>query len=93
MSSKRDRLEIINDMLSIIRDKGDRIKPTQIMYKANLSHQMLNDYMAELITKEFIIEKKDKAGKRTYTLTDKGYNFLKDYQMIRNFMQSYGLSE
>ncbi len=93
MSVKRDRLEIVNDMLAIIRDKGGRIKPTQIMYKANLSHQMLNDYMTELITKGFIIEKKDKNEKRTYSLTDKGFNFLRDYQVIRGFVESYGLNE
>lgn len=93
MSGKRDRLEIINDMLDIIRSKGDKVKPTQIMYKANLSHEMLNTYMNELLTKTFIVENKDKTGRRTYTLTDKGFNFLKDYKIIKEFVNSYDLNE
>lgn len=89
----RDRLEIINDILDIIRNKGDTIKPTQIMYKANLSSEMLNNYMTELLTKGFIVEKKDKNDKRTYSLTEKGYNFLRDYKIIRGFVDSYDLNE
>jgi len=93
MNAKRNRIEIINDMLSIIRDKGDTVKPTQIMYKANLSHEMLSTYIKELLTKEFIIEKKDKNERKTYTLTDKGFNFLKDYKMMQGFIGSYDLNE
>ena len=93
MSGKRDRLEIINDVLDIIRSKGDTVKPTQVMYKANLSHEMLNAYMNELLTKGFIIEKKDKEGRRTYSLTDKGFNFLRYYKIIKGFVDSYDLNE
>lgn len=93
MSEKRGRLEIINDMLDIIRSKGGKVKPTQIMYKANLSHEMLSTYMAGLLSKGFINEKKDKNGKRTYSLTDKGYNFLRDYKIIQGFVDSYDLNE
>jgi predicted transcriptional regulator len=89
----RDRIGIINDMLDIIKNKGDQIKPTHIMYKANLSSEMLTNYMNELLTKEFIIEKKDKKGKRTYTLTEKGFNFLRDYKIIKGFVDSYDLNE
>ncbi len=87
---KRDRLEIIYDILHAIREKKD-VKPTHILYKSNLSHQMLTEYMQELIAKGFIVENTDKHGKRTYSLTDKAYNYLKDYGMIRSFVDSYGL--
>jgi len=88
---KRDRLEIINDILELISTRS--VKPTQIMYKANLSHDMLNQYMNELISKQFILENKDKKGQRTYSLNEKGLNFLRDYKMIKNFVDSYGLNE
>jgi predicted transcriptional regulator len=93
MSQKRARIEIINDILEIIRARQGKIKPTQVMYKANLSHQMLNDYIAELLKKGFITEKKDKNGRKTFCMTDKGYKFLQDYTIIRGFMDSYGLNE
>ena len=47
--------------------------------------------MKELMGKELIIEKEGKKGKKTYTLTDKGYNYLQDYAQIKSFMESYGL--
>ena len=89
--SKRSRLEIINDILVIIQNtKG---KPTQIMYKANLSYEMLGQYLGDLVHKGFILENKDKKGQRTYSLTDKGVNFLRDYTIIKGFVESYGLNE
>ncbi|MBN2566731.1 winged helix DNA-binding protein [Candidatus Woesearchaeota archaeon] len=91
MAKKRDRLEIIHDILLVIREKGDRIKPTHILYKSNLSYQMLTDYLNELIGKGLILTKEDKKGKRTYALTDKGYRFLTEFKMIRDFLESYGL--
>lgn len=93
MSLKRDRVSIIKDMLELIRDRQGKIKPTQIMYKANLSHQMLKEYLTEVITKEFVIENRDKEGRRTYSLTDKGFDFLRDYQSIKKFFDSYGLNK
>ena len=63
MTKKRDRLEIIKDILETIRDKGEKVRPTHIMYKANLSHQMLTEYTDELLTKKLILEDKDKKGR------------------------------
>jgi predicted transcriptional regulator len=91
MSKKRDRLQVIYDILEVIRDKGENIKPTHILYKSNLSHQMMQQYLGELITKEFIIEKETKKGK-TYSLTEKGFNYLKEYQQITRFVESFGLN-
>lgn len=87
---KRDRLEIIKDILQSIRDKRGNIKPTHIMYKANLSHQMLTEYMNELIEKNMVKLVFDKSKKK-YEITDKGLSYLKDYNMIRGFVDSYGL--
>lgn len=91
MSKKRNRLEIIHDMLKVIRDKGGNVKPTHILYKSNLSHDMLKEYLNDLIEKKFIIEKKDKKKKANYNLTEKGFNYLKDYSVIKAFTESYGL--
>ncbi len=92
MSEKRDRIAIMNDMLEFIQGKGDKAKPTQIMYRANLSHAMLQEYLGELLKKELVIERKSKDGKRTYALTTKGFAFLKDYRQMRGFLESYDLT-
>jgi predicted transcriptional regulator len=91
MGKKRDRLEIIKDILETLRVKGGNVKPTHIMYKANLSHQMLTEYTTELLGKKMIEEVHNKKGKKRFELTDKGYKYLKDYSIIRGFVDSYGL--
>lgn len=90
MNAKRDKVGIIHDILLLVRGKEGEAGPTHIMYRANLSHQMLNDYISEMIQKGFIEEKINKRGKRTYSITEKGHSFLKDYQTIRKFFDSYG---
>jgi|TARA_Y100000310_G_scaffold315493_1_gene366104 predicted transcriptional regulator len=91
MSKKRDRLQVIHDILEVIRNKGNKIKPTHILYKSNLSHQMMQLYLDELIQKGFVIENQTEKGK-TYSLTDKGHNYLNEYRIITNFVDSFGLS-
>ena len=56
MEKKRNRLEIIRDILNVIKEKSGRIKPTHILYKSNLSHQMMKEYLEELMEKQFIKE-------------------------------------
>lgn len=90
MSKKRNRLEVIKDILEVIRNKSGRIKPTHILYKSNLSYQMMEEYLAELITKGFIKEGKREKGK-TYFITEKGLNYLQQYRMISEFTTSFGL--
>jgi predicted transcriptional regulator len=86
---KRDKLEIMKDILQIIFDRGDRLKPTHIMYKANLSHQMLVEYTNELVEKSLIEIVDD--GRKIHRITNKGRDFLRDYKIMRGFMDSYGL--
>jgi len=92
MSKKRGRLQIIYDILSVIKEKNGRIKPTNILYKSNLSNQMFQEYINELMQKGFIIENLAK-GSKTYSLTQKGFDYLNKYQMIADFTNSFGLGE
>ncbi|MFH1209671.1 MAG: winged helix-turn-helix domain-containing protein [archaeon] len=91
MNKKRDRIQVIHDILESIKLKNGKIKPTHIMYKSNLSHKMMDIYLKELISKNFIVELQTKQG-RTYSLTDKGFNFLSKYNVILEFMDSFGLN-
>jgi predicted transcriptional regulator len=90
MAKKRDRLKIIYDILKAVQDKNNRIKPTHILYKSNLSHQMMEEYLKELMAKEFLIENRN-GDSKTYSLTQKGYNYLNKYNMIAEFTDSFGL--
>ncbi|HLP79660.1 MAG TPA: winged helix-turn-helix domain-containing protein [Acidobacteriota bacterium] len=91
MKRKRDRLEVIYDILSTISAKSGTIKPTHILYKSNLSHSMMEEYMEELLEKGFI-EQAEHKGSRTYVITPKGLEYLQKYKFIKEFVESFGLN-
>jgi predicted transcriptional regulator len=90
MNKRRDRLQVIHDILRVIKDRDGKIKPTHILYKSNLSHQMMDEYLNELIEKKFVVEEKTHNSK-TYSLTQKGQDYLSQYKLIVNFVGSFGL--
>lgn len=91
MARKRNKLEIIRDMLKVINSNSGKIKPTHIMYKSNLSHQVMEGYLKELISKDFISEVKSSKGK-SYSINEKGLKYLKEYRFIIEFADSFGLN-
>lgn len=93
MSKKRNKLQIIHDILGAIRQKGGTIKPTHLLYKSNLSHNMMNEYLKDLIGKDFITMHADKKNSKTYSLTQKGYLYLSEYTQVERFMESFGLED
>ena len=92
MERKRNKLEVIRDMLLAISAKNGRIKPTQLLYKSNLSHVMMKDYIRDMVARGLVKEAKTKES-RTYFITEKGSKYLSEYGTIVNFMESFGLSE
>ena len=91
MSKKRERLEVIYDILKVIRDSNNTIKPTRLLYASNLSPQMFKDYVNELLEKSFIEELINKKDRKTYSLKNKGLKFLEEYKVIVNFIDNFGL--
>jgi predicted transcriptional regulator len=91
MNKKRDRLEVIYDILRIIRDKNNSIKSTPLIRYSNLSSSSFSEYYIELLSKEFVKEILDKKGKKYITLTDKGFKFLEKYKLITGFIEEFEL--
>ncbi len=89
MAKKRERLEVIYDMLKSV-DEKKKIKPTNLIFASNLSPQMFKKYKSELIEKNLIKEEK-KDSKKYFVLTDKGRNFLMEYKQIKNLIEDFGL--
>lgn len=88
--AKREKLEVIKDILKIIQDNHNSIKLTPLLRKSNLSSKRFYIYLRELIEKEFVREMKDKKGKHI-SLTIKGHRYLEKYQNIVNFIEEFDL--
>ncbi|MBN1793093.1 winged helix DNA-binding protein [Candidatus Woesearchaeota archaeon] len=91
VSRKRDRLEVIHDILKIVRDRHNSIKPTPLLRYSNLSSSSFSDYYKELVLKELVREESDKKGRKFVTLTDKGFKFLEKYKYILGFIEEFEL--
>ena len=89
--AKRGKLEIIKDILEIIQDNHNFIKTTPLLRKSNLSSQRFAEYLSELKEKEFILEKIDKKGKKSISLTEKGQRYLEKYKNIIGFIEEFEL--
>ena len=68
MGKHRDKLKIIVDILSVVKNGA---KKTHIMYQGNLSFTLLNRYLDEVLSSGLV----NRVG-QNYLLTDAGSRFL-----------------
>lgn len=86
---KRQRFEIIKDILEIIRGHKE-IKFTPLLRKSNLSSSRFKEYYLELLSKGFVKEISKDNGK-IIIITEKGNRFLEKYQNIISFIDEFEL--
>ncbi|MBI4441719.1 hypothetical protein HY639_06130 [Candidatus Woesearchaeota archaeon] len=91
MNKKRDRLEVVCDILSIVNEHHNSILPTPLLRKSNLSTSSFSEYYRELLAKGFIKEVTDLSGRKYVTLTDKGFSYLEKYKLIIGFINEFEL--
>jgi predicted transcriptional regulator len=74
-------MEIYNDVLSAIKVEltNGEAKPTRVQSLSNLAYDKLVRYLSELESKEMIVQ-------NPLNITEKGYDFLQDYDRIRDFI-------
>ena len=82
---RRKPLDIINDLLSVIK-ANPNVKKTRLMYKANLSHQALEKYLTKMQKTGLM-----KISEEQYIITLKGKEVLTEYVRMTEFLESFGL--
>ena len=83
---KRNKMEIYNDVLSAIRVEltNGEAKPTKVQSLSNLAYDKLVRYLNELESKKMIMQD-------PLDITEKGHDFLQDYDRIRDFVTVMGV--
>jgi predicted transcriptional regulator len=89
--AKRGKLEIIKDVLKIIQDNKNFIKPTPLLRKSKLSSSGFKEYYTELLNRKFIKEVSGKEQGKYVILTEKGFRFLDKYKTIVDFIAEFEL--
>ena len=90
MGSRRNRNEIIYDILDALAQNNGQLKPTRLLYKANMSHSQMKEYIGELSEKSLLELVEDKS-KQYYRLTNTGYEFFHNLRKIREMSDALGL--
>ena len=83
MGRHRTRLEIVEDILSVISG-NEGVKRTRIMYKAYLSYKLLIRYLNDVVDAGLVICDDDNC----YLLTEKGERFLARFSEYSSFRES-----
>jgi predicted transcriptional regulator len=86
--ARRDKMKIYHDILSTIQDEANRgtIVLTRIQQKTNVPFDRLKTYLTELRELGLI------QGESSPKLTEKGKQFLSEYEKVLDFMKRMGLA-
>lgn len=91
--SYRSQLRIVADILRVARDYCEddgTVKVSILLRKANLSYSRLTSLLDDLIKKGLLkVEEGDRGP--IYRLTQKGIDFLTEYEKFERFARAYGL--
>jgi predicted transcriptional regulator len=74
----RGRNTVIAELLRATKVPTAR---TRLMYKANLSYTMLNDYLKMMVDLDLVSIEKSTQG-RSYLITERGLKFLEIYDSL-----------
>jgi len=84
-SSKRSGLEILVSMVSA---SMNGIEETYMMQRANVSYSQLQYYLPFLVRQRLVMEAKNHAGVPFYKATERGSQFIMDYEQFSKYLDS-----
>ena len=86
--SRRDKLKIYGDLLAVLKDEAnnENIVLTQVQVRINVPFDRLKKYISEIKELEFI------QDETSLLLTEKGKQYLREYQKVLEFMKRMGIT-
>ena len=86
--SRRDKMKIYGDLLSILNNesKTEKIVLTHIQVRINVPYDRLKNYIYELKDLDLI------QDVTSLKLTDKGKQFIEEYEKVLEFMKRMGIT-
>ena len=86
--SRRDKMKIYGDLLSVLSDEGknEKIVLTRVQIQINVPFDRLKKYIFELIELGLI------QDETSLKLTEKGKQYLREYDSVLEFMTRMGIS-
>jgi len=81
----------MRDILKIIQNSRNSIKPTPLLRKSGLSSNSFKEYYVELLERSLIKEFIDEKNEKFVVLTKKGFKFLERYKTIVDFIEEFEL--
>ena len=89
-SEKRSKIEIVYDILKTIYENKN-IKKTHIIYKTNITHTRLKEYMEFLKGKSLVHTQKE-GKKEKIIITSAGIEFMEEFKKLRTLSDAFGIS-
>lgn len=89
MAKKRTRIEVVRDILEVLRN-NEKVKITHLIYKSNLSNNSIKPYVKDLVNNN-LISKVEIKGKTYFNIEKKGIEFLEEFNKIKVFSEAYGI--
>lgn len=86
---RRDKLKIYGDLLSALRsefNEREKVVLTRVQVRINVPFDRLKSYITELRELGFI------EDETSLKLTEKGKQYLREYEKILDFMKRMGLT-
>ncbi|MGA2523740.1 MAG: winged helix-turn-helix domain-containing protein [Candidatus Bathyarchaeia archaeon] len=86
---RRDKLKIYGDLLSVLKSEGyegEKVVLTHVQVQVNVPFDRLKNYITELRELGLI------EDEMSLKLTEKGRQYLREYEKILEFMRRMGLT-
>ncbi|HYA22202.1 MAG TPA: winged helix-turn-helix domain-containing protein [Thermoproteota archaeon] len=85
----RSSISIVADILNSIKEE-ERIGKTRLMQKANLPTDRMQEKLDELISLGLVVEESE-DDRKYFRLTEKAYDFLREYERTTQFLSAFGI--